>query len=434
MAVSVYDGSCRISGTPQAVAAADTYTITAVNATGNSSAEIDLSVREPAAPSLSAPAVSPLTVDVSIVIAISISNADNSDEAAIAENGCAFYDGDDPDTAMAIVGGQVNGFEISTVGNSCSLSGSPTSVGVNMLNIGAVGIEGALDIISLSLTVNPAAPALEQMLTLEAAIGSMVSLALTNSGGAPDSNGCSSDVALPSGLALGLDQGGTTCEISGTVASDAAVGDTVINITAANAGGDSTVELTLTISNAAPQLAASSSASVAEGGSLATISLASSAGPINSCVFLMPDPEDLSTNLELSSVAGLSVAVSADNGSCEVSGMPEGEPGDFVYIVQASNGAGESQTELTLTITVAMPAFEDGPLAASVVDGESIDVVISNSGSALDSCAFIDPGDGSPVASLGGLDVATTNSGRDCGVTGSLSGAGAHSFHGARLQ
>ena len=421
LAVAVHLGSCRISGTAPETAGTTTYTITAINATGSSGADVAITVRVPLAPNLLAPTAPVLVEGVSITSAIVVSNSDASAGAAIADEGCDFYDGADALTATAAMSNVQDGFELSTASNTCRLTGTPSSEGENTLYIGAISVEGALDIVSLVITVSEPAPQLADPADETVILGQVVGLVLTNSGGAPENNGCSHDVALPTGLALGLDSSATTCEISGTVDASATLGETDIVITASNAAGMSSVTLTLTVAPATPVLPASHAASVDEGESLGTITLANSGGAIVGCAFETLDPNDNSMSIEVMSLNGLSVAVGAGGASCEISGTPVGGPGMESYVVVATNAAGSDSADLDLTINVAAPALEVGPLARNAVDGLAIDgVLLANDGSALTACNFVDPDDSSLVSSLDGLSIVVDTSTRNCDVTGTL--------------
>lgn len=327
-----------VSGTPTAIVATGSYTVTASNSAGNSAATLSITVNDQPPSTFSyATNTAAYTVDVPIT-----------------EN--------DPTSS----GGSVTAYSVSPAlpaGLSLSattgiISGTPTAVAASTSYTVTATNSGGSATSTLAIAVNaaaaataPAAPA-----GLAYTLGNAVYTVgvpiqenvPTSTGGAPTSYSVSP--ALPAGLSLSTTAitliGSASGMISGTP--KAASAATTYTVTASNAAGSTTATLIITVNAAdlSPAgLAYSTPAPVYAAGAMITpdVPSTSSTGGAPTSYSISPD---LPAGLSLDPVSGI------------VSGIPSAPsstivpppPSTATYTVTASNAAGSITAPLTITI------------------------------------------------------------------------------------
>ena len=204
------------------------------------------------------------------------------------------------------------------------ISGTPTVVGNYSVTLSATNAGGAgTASLTLAVTSVPVpVPVLSSSITANGQIGSAFSYQITASNN-PSSFGA---VNLPAGLSLDSASG----IISGTPTIS---GITTVTISAINAGGTGTAELTLTIVPAAPVITSNLTAS-GQVGSAFSYQITASSSPTSFGVGNLP--------------AGLSL----DTASGVISGTPS-VSGTTSVTLSATNAGGEGTASLTLTIVPA---------------------------------------------------------------------------------
>ena len=241
---------CLIAGTPD-TEGNSTLMIQAATVGGDDSdiLSLDITVNPIPTPILTAPAPNTLpTLVRNQPIApgseIIISNTQADTLGAIEVNTCTFVNDQGTDVATLF------GLTISTDTNRCLIAGTPDTRGGLSLMIKAANASGnSSNILSLNLTVNPAAPVLvdagEQTYFTGRAIPT---LTFTNNGGniQADANGCTVSPALPASLVLTNTTDNQTCQITGVPAA-AINSNNLYTITGRNISGPSMATVTIVV-------------------------------------------------------------------------------------------------------------------------------------------------------------------------------------------
>jgi len=222
--LSIHNTTCVISGTPTAVTATDTYTITAVNAGGSDSFAINITVS--LAPPTIAYGPGPYTfVKNSAITAVEPTTLTGSPTCSMA-SGTPLPDG------------------LSIHNTTCVISGTPTAVlPAGDYTIRATNDGGSTYVTtSINITVNPASPTISYSgspftFDLNVDVGTITPSTLT---GTPLTS-CSISATLPAGLSFNT----STCNITGTpTAVQTGVSYTV---TATNATGSADTTIIITV-------------------------------------------------------------------------------------------------------------------------------------------------------------------------------------------
>jgi hypothetical protein len=313
--LSVSQTTCAISGTPSAVDASDTYTVTPTNAIGNGPGFV-------------------ITLEVNNVIP---NIAFSAGSYIFDLNDAASTTTTPTNTGGAITGCIVSpalptGLSINTT--TCTISGTPTVVSANaaytVTPSNAVGNGAAR---SINIAVSNVVPNI-------AYAGSPYDFNLlavsstgtpTNTGGAI--TGCIVSPALPTGLTIH----NTNCTISGTPSVVAA--NASYTITASNAVGNAVDRvIDIEILNVVPSIAYSAGAYTFNLYDAATTSgvPTNSGGAITSCAITPALP------------AGLSIS----NTTCAITGTPSAVDALDTYTITPSNGMGNGADQV-ITIAVA---------------------------------------------------------------------------------
>jgi len=311
-----------ISGTPTKVSAAASYTITASNTAGSATATISITVN-PAAPATLSYATNPATYNVGVAIA---ANAPTSAGGAVASYGVV------PTLPWGLSLNSASG----VISGTPTVATTQTNYTVTAYNAG--GNASA----TVSITVANGAPVnlaySNAAPTYTAGTPILVNLP-SYSGGEPTQY--SVLPTLPAGPAFsttGLTLNPSSGVISGTP--KAAIAATSYTVTASNAFGGATAQLTITIDGdaASPALTYSPSTVVYTVGQAIT-PLSVSSGLTGSYSVAPPLPDGLSL----------------DGGSGTISGTPSGVTATETYTVTASTSAGNATGYVSITVDDVAP-------------------------------------------------------------------------------
>ena len=339
--LSINPSTCEISGTPYAAQAATTYTITASNSAGNTTASIVIGV----AYSVSAPtsliySSSPMT----LVKGTAMTNATPS------------ISGGTPSTCTSSptlpTGLSIN--------SSCTISGSP-GAGLSNQNFTAYTITATNDAgntstsIYIALVDSGSESAPSSLFYSSARVilkngVAMTTLTPSKSGG--NITACSVSPALPAGLSISS----TTCSISGTPTANQNY--TTYTVSASNFSGATTTAISLAIAtdNALPSsLSFSSNPLVLVKNSAMTTQTPTISGGITETCSISP---------------AIPTGLSLDSTSCAISGTPTVNQSSTFYTITASNIAGSTST--SINIAVVDSGFESKPQTLSYASNSVI--------------------------------------------------------------
>ncbi len=339
-----YSPDCRISGTPSALAALDTYTLTGTNAWGSDPAVIQIEVVDPVP-----------------VISFSPSSRVFEKGTLVA----AFSPGS--------VGGPISSCAISPAlpagltfnASTCEISGTPTVVSavqsytVTATNTGGPGQTSlVIEVRDLPPVIDyPATPLVYQQ-------GQGVNVAApANTGGAIVQ--CSVTPDLPVGFTLNP----TTCAITGTAMSVSA--STSYTLSATNSGGSATDTLQIEVSQAAPLIAfAPPARTYPVNVAITAIFPLNSGGSIASCGIS----------------AALPAGLTFDPSNCGITGTPTVAAGPTAFVITASNAAGEANATLTLEVLDLPPIISYSPASRAFTKGLSDSAAVISSGGPFNQC------------------------------------------------
>ncbi len=239
-------------------------------------------------------------------------------------------------------------------------------------------------------------PLLEDLAAQVFSIETPINVSLINNGGGNLTSCDLVGTALPQGLSVGVSTDATTCEISGTPTQVSAGADYTVRAT--NAAGDVTASANITVRINAPVLVADTSLPVYINTQAITplVFTNTGGGALTSCLAVDALPE------------GLSVAVSTDLTTCEISGTPTQVLAGLNYTIRATNDTGSS--DATAFIAVDDLTFID-PVTltfSGALSNASIGLALSSG------IALVDWNDGSEPARISNHDLASiTSAGRE---------------------
>jgi hypothetical protein len=311
----VLGADCRITGTPSATGAPQTYTVTGTNPTGQQIATLELQVVEPAPAIVYSPSTRTFMKGSAVTPFLPVSSAG-------------------PVSTCTLGGTLPAGLVFN--GANCEISGTPSGVSLLQSYLVTATNSGGSAQTTLSLRVNDIAPAIDfpaSPVVLQ--LGQSVNIAApTNSGGGIDS--CSPVTALPSGLSVHP----TTCAISGTAMATQAPAD--FTVTAANTGGTSSDAINIEVRLASPSIAfAPDSRTLILNQALTAFFPLNGGGAATSC----------------SISPALPAGIAFDSVNCGLSGTPTAANSMTAYTVTAQNGGGNSQTTLNLEVAEFPPVI-----------------------------------------------------------------------------
>ena len=388
------NGSCRITGTPDAVTATDTYTVTATNATGADATPATVSITvNPALPDL-ADATANLTTDTDATI-------------TFVNNGGGVLTGCTVNPTLP------TGLSASLTGDngSCRITGRPTTAQTAADYIvtatNATGEDATPATVSITVAASLAQPDLASAAAATLVVGTKATITFANNGGRM-LTGCAVDKTLPTGLALDRTSGNGSCEITGTP--DAVTATATYTVTATNAmGADATpATVSITVNPARPSLANAAAATLVVGTQATAILFTNSGGG-----YLTPDPAGCTVNPPLP--AGLDVAVSGTTttATCQITGNPSAvDLMGTTYTVTATNVTGSDMATVSITVNPALPNLANAT-AATLVAGTEITTIAftNNGGGGLTGC-LVNP----PLPT--GLNLSLTDDNGSCRITG----------------
>lgn len=370
--------TCAISGTPTAISATTSYTITATNAAGSGTATIAITVND-AIPNL-AFAGSPFTYTKGTAItAVTPTNT----------GGIVVSCTSSPTLPAGL-----------TLSATCGITGTPTVVASTASYTITATNTGGADSVTITVTVNDLLPVLTfagspYTWTRGTAIAATNP---TNTGGTVIS--CTSTPSMPAGISLSA-----TCGMTGTptVAQTA----TTYTINATNSAGTATNTISITVNNNVPAITYAGSPYVYTKGTLiTTVTPTNTGAAITSCASAPALP------------AGLSLAAT----TCALSGTPTVVAATTTYTITATNAAGSGSTTISITVNDVAPNLTFAGSPYTFTKGTAITAVTpTNTGGAVVSCASV------PTLPAGLVLSAT------CGITGTptvVSGVTAYTITG----
>jgi|GEM_PF-2469247 len=307
--------SCVISGTPTAIAAQRSYTVTAENSGGPISTSVFITVTD-IPPTLTLSPSSFTFVKNSLIGAITATRSSGG-----------------PVTSCSVSPNLPTGLSAYVTNGTCQITGTPTAISAQTSYTLTGTNSGGSGPVSLTITVNDIAPTI----TLNSAAysfvrGSAAQISATLGGGAV--TGCSVSPALPNGITFNS----ATCSASGTPASISS--RSTYTITASNSGGSATATFTAEVLDIAPRLALATTSYVfARGTAITTIAPVNNGGTIVSCA-ISP---------------ALSAGLSLNTGNCAISGTPTQMLGASNYSLTATNNGGTDTLTITITVNDAAP-------------------------------------------------------------------------------
>ncbi len=316
-----------MTGTPTAVTASATYTVTATNAGGNATKALTIAVNDLAPASLSYTLIS-ATYTKGVAIT---SNSPSSSGGAV--------------ISYSVSPALPTGLSLSTT--TGVITGTPTAVAATATYTVTATNTGGNATKALTISVNDVAPASLSYSLITATYTKGVAIpsnSPSSSGGAVASYGVSP--ALPAGLNLST----ITGVITGTPTAITASG--TYTVTATNTGGSTTKDLTITVNDAAPTGLAYSliTAIYTKGLPVATNTPSSSGGTV---VLYSVSPV-LPAGLSLDTSMGI------------ITGTPTAITGSGTYTVTATNTGGSTTKDLTITVNDAAPTSLAYTLATAV--------------------------------------------------------------------
>jgi len=303
---------CTISGTPTAVIAQATYTVTATNVTGNDTATVDITVN-PKAP-----------------IVANVSEKTYPKNSAI--TALIFTNTGGAVTSCTVSPNLPIGLSVGVNNDTCEITGTPTAITTqDTYTVTATNVSGS-DTATVDITISDKVPNLADISTQSYSKDTAITaLAFTNTGGAVTS--CSVSPNLPTGLSVGVNN--NTCEITGTPTE--VTTQKTYTITGTNATGNDTATVDIIISDAIPSLADATAQTYPKDTAITALAFTNTGGAVTSC--------SVSPNLP----TGLSVGV--NNDTCEITGTPTEVTTQKTYTITGTNATGNDTATVDITIT-----------------------------------------------------------------------------------
>lgn len=196
---------------------------------------------------------------------------------------------------------------------------------------------------------------------------------------------CAAAPALPTGLAIAA----TTCAISGTPTVVSAT--TSYTITATNAAGTGTATISITVNNTLPVLAyAGSPFTYTKGTAITAVTPTNTGGVVTSCSSSPTLP------------AGLALSA-----TCGITGTPTAVTATNLYTISAVNSGGTNTVSITITVNDVVPTLTFAGSPYTWTKGTAITAITpTNTGGVVTSCSI------SPSLPAG-ITLSAT-----CGITG----------------
>jgi len=354
----------QITGTPSAVSATTTYSISADNDGGTSTAYITITCVNPAPPVIS---YTPSSNTYTTGVAISTWSPVNTGGAA---------------TSWSISGTLPAGLSFdSTTGN---ITGTPTATqSATSYTVTATNAAGS-GTTSITITVNAAAPAISYTPSTNTySVGAAIAtLTPVNTGGAAAS--WSISASLPAGLSFNTSTG----VISGTPTATAAT--KTYTITATNASGSATATVTMTVNNNAPNIVYTPGTVTYSVGTSITPATPTNTGGAAS-TWAITAGGSLPTGLSLDPTTGI------------ISGTPTGVFATTTFTIKATNASGSSSTNLIITVSPHAPVISYTPSTVQLtLNAPMTTMTPNNTGGAVTGYSYASTGTSLTGASLSG--------------------------------
>ena len=314
--LSLDSSTGAISGTPSVVSSSTTYTITASNTGGSTTADVTIVVNDIAPTSIS---YSPNSFTLTKGTAMTTVTPTSSGGTI---------------TSWSVSPSLPTGLSIDT--STGAISGTPSAVSSSASYTITGSNTGGSTTATVSITVNDIAPSSltysPNSFTLTKGTA-MTTVTPTSSGGAITTWAVSP--SLPAGLALDSSTGA----ISGTPT--AITSSASYTITASNTGGSTTASVTIIVNDAAPVIAYSpNSLTLTKGTTMTTATPTSSGGAVTSW------------SVSPSLPSGLSL----DSATGAISGTPTAITSSATYTVTASNTGGSTTADVTIVVNDVAPS------------------------------------------------------------------------------
>jgi hypothetical protein len=353
--LTINTNNCVISGLPSTTKTARTYTVTATNASGSSTAQVTITVNQ------GAPAVSftPSSVSGTVGNALSIT-------PSIANNGAT--------TSCSITAGGALPDGLTLTASNCIIAGTPTAVRpATTYTVTATNSAGSRSA-NVTITVNAGLPIVTYA-PKSGVIGVAMSIpAVVNNRGAAVTCSASS---LPTGLNIIP----STCEISGT---PTALVSGTYTVSASNSAGSTTTQVSISITANSPLLSYTSQTSGVSNSSIQG-QVGTLLGPISPTVL-----DGRGSEVSCSS-ANLPAGLSVDRTTCRISGTPNAEFYGSPTIT-ATNSVGQTTATLSISIIPGRPVLSySGSLTGTTGQSVSITPTLNTKGGSLTGCTASPP-------------------------------------------
>jgi len=305
--------TCALSGTPTTNQSASTYTVTASNTAGSTTANLNITVNSQAPSSLIYSA-SPFTFTNGVTLT-PINPA---------------YTG----TVTNCVASPSLPTGLSLNTTTCAISGTPTVNQVATAYTITASNSGGNATANISITINFAAPSALNYVGSPYTFTNGAPITITPTFTGTVTN-CVASPSLPTGLSLNT----TTCVLSGTPTVNQAA--TAYTITASNNGGNTTAGINIRINFAAPTALnySGSPYTFTNGATISTVT-PTFTGTVTSCAASPSLPTGLAINAT----------------TCAISGTPTVNQGATGYVITASNNGGSTTANIIITINSAPPS------------------------------------------------------------------------------
>lgn len=328
--LSINATTCTISGTPSAAKVATAYTITASNAYGNTNVIVTITAQLSAPSNISFPfpgGVINYTTGVAVNVTASISGIV---------------------TSCSVSPSLPAGLSLNTT--TCAITGTPTGTSpATNYTITASNASGSTNT-TVTIGVNPPAPSnlvYPASNALSFAVGTAKTITPTKTGTVTN---CVASPSLPSGLTINA----TTCAIGGTATVEQT--STAYVITASNAGGSVTANITITASQPPLNL------------SYPTVSTMGYANGVAVNI----SPTVTGNGITYSISPALPTGISLNTGTGAITGTyTQNEGSTSAYTITATNAGGNTTANVTLTFFGKLP-YKTGQTQCYDVSGNVI--------------------------------------------------------------